>query len=83
MALIEQFITPDHCQITGQERQKAMKMPRKSCQAPSAERDRRVCHSGVGEVLFYLVLIISLVFGLQKLQIDAFVSGKLVSSGNE
>lgn len=62
VALIEQFITPDHCQITGQERQKAMKMPRISWQAQSAERDRRVCHIGISisisKVQFYSVLIL-------------------------
>lgn len=48
VALIEQFITADHCQITGQERQQAMKMPR-------IKRDQCVCHSSICNVLFYLI----------------------------
>lgn len=56
VALIEQFITPDHCQITGQATQKALKMPRKRCQAQSAKCDWRVCHSGISKVLFYVIL---------------------------
>lgn len=60
VALIEQFITSDHCQVSGQERRKAMKMPRISCQAQLAERDRHLCHSSITEVLFYLISIIYL-----------------------
>lgn len=80
VALIEQFITPDHCQLSGQEKtKKAMKMPRISWQAQQAGRDQHLSPRQQSRCDF----IWSNDFVCRKWQIDAFVSGGLVNGGNE
>lgn len=59
VALIEQLITPDHCQRSGQERQKSMKMQRISWQAQLAERDQHLSPQPQQGVTLFCQIILS------------------------